>query len=163
MAIPEVIVAQSLGDYLDVMSKAVFQAGIKWATIDEKWPAFRERFHNFDTDKVAAFTKQDIERLSSDESILRSPRKIAATVENAKTLLQLDKQHSGFANYLHSFQNYESLSANLRKQFRYMGEMNVYYFLFRVGEPVPDFDQWVKTIPGDHPRMKEMIEHAKKK
>ena len=36
--------------------------------------------------------------------------------------------------------------------------MNVYYFLFRVGEPVPPFKSWIKTIKGDHPRMKEMIE-----
>jgi hypothetical protein len=30
-----------------------------------------------------------------------------------------------------------------------------------VGEPVPPFDKWIKTIEGDHPRMKEMIETDK--
>jgi hypothetical protein len=35
--------------------------------------------------------------------------------------------------------------------------MNVWYFLYRVGEPVPDFDAWIQTIPGDHPRMREMV------
>lgn len=159
LAIPLVITPESLADYLDVMSKAVFQAGIRWSTIDEKWEAFRSVFHDFDVYKVSAFTTADIERLSGDERILRSPRKIAATVENAKALIKLDQEHNGFANYLHSFESYDKLSASLKKRFKFMGEMNAYYFLFRVGEPVPDFDEWVKTIPGDHPRMKEMVDH----
>jgi hypothetical protein len=37
----------------------------------------------------------------------------------------------------------------------------VWYFLFRVGEPVPRFETWVQTIPGDHPRMREMVERAR--
>ncbi|MBY0550807.1 MAG: DNA-3-methyladenine glycosylase I [Candidatus Obscuribacterales bacterium] len=163
MSIPRVITPSSLGDYLEVMSKAVFQAGIRWSTIDEKWDAFRSVFYDFDVHKVAAFATEDIERLSGDERILRSPRKIAATVDNAKTLIKLDQEHNGFANYLHAFSSYEKLAANLKKQFKFMGEMNAYYFLFRVGEPVPDFDEWVKTIPGDHPRMKEMVELERNK
>jgi hypothetical protein len=42
-----------------------------------------------------------------------------------------------------------------------MGEMNVWYFLFRVRQPVPRFEHWVTTIPGDHPRMKEMVEKGR--
>lgn len=42
-----------------------------------------------------------------------------------------------------------------------MGDMNVWYFLFRVHEPVPQFEHWVKTIPGEHPRMQEMVEQAR--
>jgi 3-methyladenine DNA glycosylase Tag len=162
MAIPEVIQPESLADYLEVMSRAVFQAGLKWSLIEAKWPAFQRAFCNFDVEKVASFTDEDIERLSQDESILRSPKKITATVEHARTILELDRKHNGFANYLRSFSDYDKLSKSLKKNFKFMGEMNAYYFLFRVGEPVPAFDDWVKTIPGDHPRMKEMVEHAAK-
>jgi len=35
--------------------------------------------------------------------------------------------------------------------------------LFRLKEPVPPFDDWIKTIEGDHPRMREMVELAKSK
>lgn len=158
MAIPEVIKPTAPGDYLEVMTKAVFQAGIRWSTIEEKWDAFRLLFENFDAEKVSKFTQSDIDRLSTDERILRSPKKISATVENAKTILKLDQEHGGFSNYLRSFKSYEQLAKDLKKRFKFMGEMNAYYFLFRVGEPVPDFDEWVSTIPGDHPRMKEMVE-----
>lgn len=164
MSIPEIINPERLGDYLEVMTKAVFQAGIRWSTIDEKWPAFRKAFHDFDVEKVATLNEKDIEKLAQNEDILRSPRKISATVANAQTLLKLDKQYKGFENYLHSFDsNYDELAKSIKKHFKFMGEMNAYYFLFRVGEPVPDFDEWVKTIPGDHPRMKEMVEHARAK
>jgi DNA-3-methyladenine glycosylase I len=33
-----------------------FQAGLSWATILRKRPAFRAAFHGFQVDKVAAFT-----------------------------------------------------------------------------------------------------------
>jgi 3-methyladenine DNA glycosylase Tag len=163
MAIPEVIQPESLADYLEVMTRAVFQAGLKWSLIEAKWPAFQRAFLDFDVEKVASFTDEDIERLSQDESILRSPRRIAGTVANARTMVELDRKHNGFANYLHSFDEFDKLSKSLKKNFKFMGEMNAYYFLFRTGEPVPPFDDWVKTIPGDHPRMKEMVEYAKQK
>jgi len=42
-----------------------------------------------------------------------------------------------------------------------MGDMNVWYVLFRTGHAVPRFEEWVSTIPGDHPRMREMVELAR--
>lgn len=162
MAIPEQIDAESLGDYLEVMTKAIFQAGVSWAMVDKKWPAFRKAFCNFDVHKVADFSGADIERLSQDASILRSPKKIAATVENARTLIVLDKEYGGIKEYLHS-RSYEDLNKDIQKRFKYMGELNVYYFLFRVKESVPNFDEWIVTIKGEHPRMREMVELANKK
>ena len=87
--------------------------------------------------------------------------KIRATVHNAQTLLELDTAHGGFEKYLQSFPTYAALSADIKRRFKFMGEMNVWYFLFRVREPVPKFEKWVTTIPGEHPRMKEMVERAR--
>lgn len=158
---PERIKPTSLGDYLEVMTRAMFQAGLRWSMIDAKWPDFQRVFCNFDAQKVSKFTEKDVDRLASDQSILRSQKKIEATVENAKVLIALEKEHGGFANYLQSFKSYEELTADLKKRFKYMGALNAYYFLFRVGEPVPKFEEWVETIPGEHPRMQEMVEHAR--
>ncbi len=35
---PMQIRPKRLGDYLDVMSKAVFQSGISWKVVESKWP-----------------------------------------------------------------------------------------------------------------------------
>jgi 3-methyladenine DNA glycosylase Tag len=163
MTIPEQIDDPQLADYLEVMTKAVFQAGVSWKMVDGKWAAFRAVFKKFDPQQVAKFTAADVDELMEDQRILRSRKKIDATVANAQTLLELDREFGGFQKYLRSKKSYEDLSADIRKRFKYMGEMNVYYFLFRVKEPVPPFEEWVKTIPGDHPRMTEMVELARKK
>lgn len=160
-AIPDRFSPVSLDQYLEVMTRAVFQAGVSWAMIAAKWDGFRDAFAGFDVARVAAFDEGDVERLSGDERILRSPKKIRATIKNAQTILELDATHRGFANYLRSFPDYVAFEKDFRKRFKFMGPMNVWYFRFRVGEDVPDFETWLPTIEGDHPRMREMVAKAR--
>lgn len=159
--VPDVILEPGLSDYLEVMSRAVFQAGLSWASIGRHWDAYREAFDGFEPRKVASYNEGDVDRLMRAEGVLHSARKIRATIENAAAIVALDREHGGFVQYLRSFDDYARLSADFKKRFKFMGEMNAWYFLFRVHEPVPRFEHWVKTIPGDHPRMKEMVEKAR--
>ncbi len=161
-AIPDVVTPRSLADYLDVMTRAVFQTGVTWRQIAQHWDAYRAAFDEFDVARVAQFGEADVERVLATEGVLRSLRKTQATIRNARTLLELEREHGGFARYLRGFPTYGALAKDVKKRFAFMGEMNAWYFLFRVGEPVPRFESWVKTIPGDHPRMKEMVLLARK-
>jgi 3-methyladenine DNA glycosylase Tag len=92
---------------------------------------------------------------------VRTRKKIAATVENARTLLALEREHGSFTAYLHGFGSYEERSADLRRRFRFLGELSVYYLLFLTGEDVPPFEEWERRVPGDHPRMREMVALAR--
>jgi 3-methyladenine DNA glycosylase Tag len=168
--IPDVIEAPTLSDYLDVMTRAVFQAGLSWASIAKHWNEYREAFDGFDPRKVALYTEGDVDRLMRAQGVLHSMRKIRATIANAAAIVEIDGKHggradrqgdTGFAVYLRSFPDYTALAADFKKRFKFMGDMNVWYFLFRVHEPVPRFEHWVTTIPGEHPRMKEMVEKAR--
>ena len=143
------------------MSRAVFQAGLSWAAIAKHWEAYQAAFDGFDPARVAQYGEADVQRLMETPNVLHSARKIVATIENAKTLIVLDHEHGGFRGYLRSFDSYNALAKDLRKRFKFMGEMNVWYFLFRVREPVPRFEHWVTTIQGDHPRMKEMVQKGR--
>ncbi|MDQ0895541.1 DNA-3-methyladenine glycosylase I [Agromyces ramosus] len=67
-----------------------FQAGLSWITILRRRPAFREVFHDFDPERVAAMTDTDIQRLLGDERIIRHRGKIEATIQNARATLELD-------------------------------------------------------------------------
>jgi hypothetical protein len=158
--IPDKIVPQRLADYLEIMSMAVFQAGTSWALIRNKWPAFRQAFSDFDPQKVSLYGAKDVSRLLEDPGIVRSEKKITGTIQNAKVMLRLEKEHAGFINYLRSHKSYKALSADINSKFKYVGELSVYYFLFRTGESVPPFDEWISTIEGHHPRMKEMVDKA---
>ncbi len=159
--IPDQIHNPKLADYLEVITRAVFQAGLSWAAIAKHWDAYREGFSAFDPHTVAAYTEGDMNRLMQTDGVLHSTRKIRATIQNAQTLVELDREYEGFAKYLRLFPDYQTLSSDFRRRFKFMGEMNVWYFLFRVREPVPQFEHWVKTIPGEHLRMKEMVEKGR--
>ncbi|HEU4567732.1 MAG TPA: DNA-3-methyladenine glycosylase I [Marmoricola sp.] len=66
-----------------------FQAGLSWLTILNKRPAFREVFHGFDVDAVAAMTDRDLEALMADPRIVRNRAKIEATRRNARATAEL--------------------------------------------------------------------------
>ncbi|GAA1568267.1 DNA-3-methyladenine glycosylase I [Dactylosporangium maewongense] len=66
-----------------------FQAGLSWATILRKRPAFRAAFDDFDPDAVAAYTEGDVERLLADTGIVRNRQKIEAAIRNAQATQRL--------------------------------------------------------------------------
>lgn len=69
-----------------------FQAGLSWRTILAKRPAFREVFHGFDVDAVAAMGDADVEALLGDRRIVRNRAKIEATRRNARAAVALREE-----------------------------------------------------------------------
>lgn len=66
-----------------------FQAGLSWLTILNKRARYREVFHGFDVDRVAALTDADVERLMGDAGIVRNRAKIEAARRNARATADL--------------------------------------------------------------------------
>jgi DNA-3-methyladenine glycosylase I len=140
---PAQIEPQSLADYLEVMSKAVFQSGMSWAVVEAKWDGFRAAFEGFDPKKIARFGPDDVDRLAADPGIIRNRRKIEATIDNAVEMQALADEHGGdFRAYLRSHGGFEQTVADLRRHFRFLGDFGAYYFLYVVGEEVPPHDEW---------------------
>lgn len=161
LAIPEVIEHPSSAEVLEIITRAVFQAGVKWSQIAEQWEAYREAFAAFDIERVAAYDDLDVERVLARPGILRVARKAKATVSNARALLAIERERGGFHNYVAAFPDYAIAAKDMKKRFAGIGDMNVWYVLFRCGEPVPRFEAWVDSIPGEHPRMREMVTLAR--
>jgi DNA-3-methyladenine glycosylase I len=145
MQAPRQITPAGPADYLEVMTKAVFQSGISWQVVEAKWPGFREAFDGFDPETIAAYGGDDVERLAADTRIIRNRRKIEATLTNAEKLLELERSPGGFAGWLRSHPDFEATVAALRSEFRFLGDTGAYYFLYVVGEPVPSHEEWMKT------------------
>lgn len=78
------------------------QAGLSWVTILKKRENYRRAFHQFDPAKIARYTARDINRLLNDAGIVRNRLKILATIQNARSLLELQKELT-FDRYLWSF------------------------------------------------------------
>jgi DNA-3-methyladenine glycosylase I len=142
---PEKIVPTSLDDYLEVMSKAVFQSGMSWRVVDAKWPGTREAFQDFDVNKVAAFDERDIDALTKDTRVIRNYRKLAAVVSNAQKMLALNEEYGSFQHYLRSHSDFDDALTAIRKDFKFMGPTGVYYFLYVVGEQVPPHEEFEAT------------------
>lgn len=81
-----------------------FQSGLSWRTILAKRENFRAAFHGFDVDRIAAFTDKDVERLLTDEGIVRHRGKIEAVVNNAKRARELVKHEGSLATYIWRFE-----------------------------------------------------------
>jgi DNA-3-methyladenine glycosylase I len=139
---PEQIAPQSLNDYLEVMTKAVFQSGLSWKVVTNKWPGFRAGFKGFDVAAVATMGESDIDTLAADPAIVRNRRKIVATVHNAQRLIELDDEYDGIQNYLRSHGDFYAVLKDIRKQFKYMGDTGSYYWLYVLGEKVPDYGEF---------------------
>jgi DNA-3-methyladenine glycosylase I len=137
--------------YLDAMSRAIFTAGLNWTMVENKWPNFRKAFADFSPKKVAIFTERDVAALRADRSIVRNERKIRATVENARTILDLEKEFGSVKKYLDSFGKKEGkLQEELQYKFSHMGPSTARMFLWMVGYPLTptkEEKQWMKGHP----------------
>jgi 3-methyladenine DNA glycosylase Tag len=142
VAAPKKINPKALSDYLEVMSKAAFQAGISWQVVENKWSGTKASFDNFDPAVIAKYSGTKMADLLEDERVIRNHLKLEAVVFNARRMVELDKQYKGFKKYLRAFGSYGELVKDLRKNFKFLGEMGAYYFLYVVGEKVPDWEEW---------------------
>ena len=128
-----------------------FQAGLSWATILRKRPAFRSAFHSFHPDTVAAFTEADVQRLLQDAGIVRNRLKIRAAVTNARASVSL-RERGGLVDFVWQFQpattprpashtdiptqspESVALSKALRKQgFSFVGPTTMYALMEAIG------------------------------
>ena len=117
------------------------QAGLSWETILKKETTFRIAYDNFDLETVAAYTESDRERLMADPGIIRNRLKINAAIENAKTIIQLKKEHGSFENWLklQHPKTKEQWVKLFKKTFKFTG-----------GEIVNEFLMSIGYLPGAH-------------
>lgn len=79
------------------------QAGLSWITILRKRENYRRLFADFDAEKVARFTSEDIERILLDPGIIRNRLKVVSAVSSAQLFLKVQQEFGSFDAYLYSF------------------------------------------------------------
>ncbi len=125
--------------YFENMCRVIFQAGLNWHVIDNKWPTTKKAFANFDNLEVANFTNTDVERLMRDPGIIRNKGKIKAIIQNAQNFMAIGKQYGSFQKYLDSLDksdNYANAIKDLVNKFKWLGPPSASLFLFTVGEKI---------------------------
>lgn len=114
--------------YFEQLTRAVFQAGTSWRAVEATWDGVRGRLCDFHPHAVAALAPPEI---------AEDPRKVEATVANARTAVALIAQHGSFRAYLRSFASPQRAIRDLEERFAGLGRGASRWFLHSVGEPTP--------------------------
>jgi DNA-3-methyladenine glycosylase I len=117
------------------------QAGLSWETILKKREGFKKAYADFKLEHVAAFNDEDFARLMSDASIIRNRLKINAAIENAKRILEIQRNHGSFLAWLELHHPLEL--DDWRRLFKKT-------FVFTGGEIVREFLVSTGFLPGAH-------------
>lgn len=111
------------------------QAGLCWETILKKEQNFRKAYNNFLIKTVAGYTDGDIARLMAYAGIIRNRLKINAAITNAKAIVELQKIHVSFENWLDHYhpQSKAEWVKLFKKTFTFTGSEIVGEFLMSTG------------------------------
>jgi len=131
-----------------------FQAGLTWELILKRRKALRKAFDNFNPDKIARYTDEDVERLMKDPGVIRNRAKILAAINNAERFVEVRKEFGSFDAFIwkfvqgktmnHGLKDFSSLPADseesktmskeLKKRgFKFVGPTICYAFMQAVG------------------------------
>jgi len=81
----------------------VMQCGLSWNLMIEKREIFRACFDNFDFNKIAKYTDDDVRRILAYEGMIRSENKIRAVIGNAKCFLHIIEEYGSFDSFLWNY------------------------------------------------------------
>jgi DNA-3-methyladenine glycosylase I len=95
------------------------QAGLSWLTILRKREGYRRAFAGFDPQTVAGFGDADVARLLADPGIVRNRLKIASTISNARSVLDVQARYGSLDAFLWGFVD----GVPLRNSWRTMSEI----------------------------------------
>ena len=130
------------------------QAGLSWLVVLRKREAYRKAFADFDPEKIARFTTKRIEKLVTDDGIIRNRLKIAAAINNARRFLAVQEEFGTFDKYIWGFvdgrpiqnrlanikhllatsKESDALSKDLKRRgFKFVGSTIVYAHMQAVG------------------------------
>jgi 3-methyladenine DNA glycosylase Tag len=125
--------------YFENMSRCVFQSGLNWSTIAERWPAFRKAFEGFDITRVAGYGAEDIARLMADANIIRNRNKILATIHNAREFERIVKESGSVKAWLEGLDksnNYQGVIKRIASRFKHVGATSIPLWLYSIGENI---------------------------
>jgi len=111
------------------------QAGLSWLTILKKREGFRRAYDGFALERVAAYGDEDRARLLQDAGIVRNRLKVDAAIENARRILEIQRDAGSFADWLDGHHPLEKADwvRLFKKTFRFTGGEITGEFLISIG------------------------------
>ena len=133
--------------YLEAACRIIFMGGLNRQVVDGKWCGFLEAFFQFDVERVAKFDSNDVERLAQDDRVIKYRAKLAAVVENARTMRELAAEHGSFAAYvdqLYAGGGVAGASKELAAAFSYISAEGAKHWLYSSGFDIGEVTEKVQ-------------------
>ena len=90
------------------------QAGLSWEIVLKKREGYRSAFKNFDVQKVAKMTDEELEKLIQNPNIIRHKLKIFSVRKNALAFIKIQEEFGSFDNYIWKFVDNKPLINNIK-------------------------------------------------
>lgn len=86
--------------WLAAFTQKVFQSGISWQVVRNKWPNFEEIFFQFDIEKMLLLNDEQWAAKAQDKRIIRNFSKVKTIQENALMIHEVSIKHGSFAEFV---------------------------------------------------------------
>jgi len=83
--------------WLSAFSMKVFQSGISWQVVRNKWPHFEELFFGFNIDPLLMQSDEVWEEKAKDPRIIRHLAKVMSIPRNARMIYEARIEHGSFS------------------------------------------------------------------
>ncbi|MDZ5783064.1 DNA-3-methyladenine glycosylase I [Marinococcus luteus] len=140
------------------------QSGLSWNTVLAKRHHYQEAFQQFDIQKCASMTDEDLEYIRNHYGVIKHPAKLASVRNNAVKVLTIQDEYGSLSSFfwryvdftpiIHEWKeeaevpSYTELSTQIsrelkKRQFKFVGPVTVYSFMQAIGM----VDDHVRTCP----------------
>jgi len=140
--------------HFEYLTLEVMQCGLNWLMMLKKRDTIRNCFDDFDYEKIARYSEDDIQRIMNTKDMIRSERKIKAVINNAIKFVKIIQEYGTFDEYIWSFtggRTYiykkhlggqsethnelsDAVSKDLKKRgFKFLGSITIFSYLQSAG------------------------------
>lgn len=99
----------------EMLSLEGAQAGLSWSTILNRRANYKKAFANFNIAKVSKYTDLNVKRMLNDSGIIRNKLKINSVINNARRIIEIEKEFGSFDKYVWSFVKNKPIRNNFKK------------------------------------------------
>ncbi|MDD2829586.1 MAG: DNA-3-methyladenine glycosylase I [Sulfuricurvum sp.] len=138
----------------ELFSLETQSAGLSWLTILKKREGYREVFEEFNLERVALYSEDDIVRILESGLVVKSRPKIEAIISNARGFVEIKKEYGSLDAYfwgkvsgkpiINNVSDYRSaactsdisdtMTKELKKRgFKFIGSTTIYAFMQACG------------------------------
>ncbi|RJX69478.1 DNA-3-methyladenine glycosylase I [Vibrio sinensis] len=86
--------------WLSAFSQKVFQCGISWSVVRNKWPNFEEVFFGFKIEPLLMLSDEHWEQKATDQRIIRHLTKVMSIPANARMIHQASLEYGSFSTMI---------------------------------------------------------------